>query len=311
MNNAISIQTLTKRYGGHVALDDVSFEVSEGSVCGLLGQNGAGKTTTIRTMLDLLRPTAGRVEVLGLDSVRDSVEIRRRVGYLAEEPGGYPWMTVDEIIRFNSRFFPGWDDQLSARLLDRLALPRDRRLRDLSRGMRAKVTLVMAMAQRPDLLLLDDPTSGLDPIARREFLEAMIENVQSDGGTVLFSTHLVHEMERIADEVAMLHRGRLLLRGSVEGLKASHRRIRAIFRGPVAELRAPGLVRVEQLGHHALFVTDRFDDELPAALASAGFDQVEVMDMDLEEIFIETVRRASPDAGLDQEPPAPSARAAA
>jgi len=148
MSPAVSIQSFTKRYGRHAAVDDVTYEVSRGSVCGLLGQNGAGKTTTIRCMLDLLRPSAGRIEVLGLDSVRDSVEIRRRVGYLPEEPTYYPWMRVREIIRFNSGFFPGWDAALCARLIERLGLPEDRCLRELSRG-RSGPICCCSMTRRP------------------------------------------------------------------------------------------------------------------------------------------------------------------
>jgi len=145
--------------------------------------------------------------VLGHDSVDAPVEVRRRIGYLPEEPAYYPWMTVDEIVAFNAAFYPSWDHDLAARLIKELELPGRRRLKALSRGMQAKAGLVMALAPRPELLILDDPTSGLDPVVRREFLEAVIANVQAEGGTVFFSTHLLHEMERVADEVAILHDG--------------------------------------------------------------------------------------------------------
>ena len=147
--NAIVIDGFTKTYGRHTAVRDLSLEVPRGAIFGLLGQNGAGKSTTIKTLLNLLQPTAGRLAVLGLDSVADSVALRRKVGYLPEEPAYYAWMTVDEIVRFNAHFFPTWDPALADSLLERLDLPRGRKLRELSRGMQAKVGLVMALGSRP------------------------------------------------------------------------------------------------------------------------------------------------------------------
>ena len=180
-SNAIVIDGFTKTYGNRTAVDSLSIEVPQGSIFGLLGQNGAGKSTTIKTLLNLLQPTAGRLSVLGLDSIGDSVALRRKVGYLPEEPAYYAWMTVEEIVRFNASFYPTWDAALADSLLKQLDLPRDRKLRELSRGMQAKVGLVMALGSRPEVLVLDDPTSGLDAIVRHEFSEAMIGNVQARG----------------------------------------------------------------------------------------------------------------------------------
>jgi len=289
--SAISIQNFTKRYGKVTAVDDLSLDVPKGSIFGLLGQNGAGKTTTIRTMLNLLQPTSGSVEVLGLDSVRDSLDIRKRIGYLPEEPTYYTWMTVDEIIGFNAAFYPTWDDALAEKLLDDLGLPRDRKLGSLSRGMQAKVGLVMALGQRPELLILDDPTSGLDPVVRHEFLEAMISNVQSEGGTVFFSTHLLHEMERVADEVAMIHEGKLRLRGSLEEVKRDFKKLRAVYPNVVPEtFPLDGIVRAETNHHQALLTVAKYDPSMDDALIGNGAESVEVLDLSLEEIFVETVK---------------------
>jgi ABC-2 type transport system ATP-binding protein len=289
---AIRIEGFTKRFGARrLAVDDLTLEVPRGSIFGLLGQNGAGKTTTIRTLLNLLQPTSGRLAVLGLDSVADSVALRRRVGYLPEEPAYYGWMTADEILRFNAAFFPTWDAALAAALVKRLDLPRNRRLRDLSRGMQAKVGLVMALAPRPEVLILDDPTSGLDAVVRREFLEAMIANVQSEGGTVFFSTHMLHEMERVADEVAILHDGRLRLRGSLEAVKARVKRLRAVYDRHVPEsFPVAGLLRAERNGHQALLTVDGYEAGLAEALLAAGAASVQVIDLSLEEIFVEIVK---------------------
>ncbi len=288
---AIVIDHFTKRYGTREAVHDLCFTVPRGSIFGLLGQNGAGKTTTIRALLNLVQPTSGRLSVLGHDSVDGTVSIRRKVGYLPEEPAYYSWMTVEEIVRFNAAFFPSWDRSLAETLLTRLDLPRDRRLKSLSRGMQAKVGLVMALAPRPDLLILDDPTSGLDAVVRREFLEAVIANVQAEGGTVFFSTHLLHEMERVADEVAILHDGRLRLRSSLDGLKAGFKKLRVVYPGILPDrFPVPGLVRAERNSHQALLTVDAFDEAMPASLVAAGAETVEVIDLSLEEIFVETVK---------------------
>ncbi len=288
---AIRIQNFTKRFGKITAVDNLSLEVPKGSIFGLLGQNGAGKTTTIRTLLNLLRPTEGSLQVLGLDSVKDSLEIRKRIGYLPEEPSYYSWMTVDEIISFNAAFYSTWDHDLGNRLLDDLGLPRDRKLGSLSRGMQAKVGLVMALGPRPELLILDDPTSGLDPVVRHEFLEAMISNVQSEGGTVFFSTHLLHEMERVADEVAMIHHGTLRLRNSLEQMKMDFKKLRAVYPNVVPDtFPIEGLVRAERNAHQALLTVARYDPAMDEALRGHGAETVEVLDLPLEEIFVETDR---------------------
>jgi ABC-2 type transport system ATP-binding protein len=241
--------------------------------------------------MNLVQPTAGRLSVLGLDSVADAVDLRRRVGYLPEQPSYYGWMTVEDIIRFNAAFFPSWDKGLAEALLNRLELPKDRKLRALSRGMQAKVGLVIALAPRPDVLILDDPTSGLDTVVRREFLEAVIANVQAEGGTVFFSTHLLHELERVADELAILHDGRLRMRGTLEGLKAEVKQLRAVYPGALPEsFPVPGLLRVARNHHQALLTVTGFTPAIPAELQRAGAESVEVIDLSLEEIFFETVK---------------------
>jgi len=288
---AILIEGFTKRYGRNTAVDDLSLSVPRGSVFGLLGRNGAGKSTTIKTLLNLVQPTAGRLTVLGHDSIAGSVALKQRVGYLPEQPDTYPWMTVEELLSFNAAFYDRWDGSLAADLMTRLELPRDRKLRTLSRGMQAKVGLMLALGSRPDLLILDDPTSGLDAVVRHEFLEAMIANVQAEGGTVFFSTHLLHEMERIADEVAILHEGRLMVRDGLEKLKRNTRKLRAVYPGPVPEsLTLPGLVRLERNAHHATLTVTGFDESIRAALLGTGAESVEVIDLSLEEIFVETVK---------------------
>lgn len=288
---AIGIDRFTKQFGSRTAVSDLSLEVPPGSVFGLLGQNGAGKSTTIKTLLNLLQPTTGRLSVLGLDTVTESVAIRRRVGYLPEEPAYYNWMSVDEIVSFNASFYPTWDAGLAASLIKQLDLPRDRKLRALSRGMQAKVGLVMALGSRPEVLILDDPTSGLDALVRREFLEAMIANVQAEGGTVFFSTHLLHEMERVADRVAILHKGDLLVHGTLDRLKNETKKLRAVYPDVVPEdIVLPGLVRRVRDTHQVLLTVTGYNPGLDEELRRSGAETVEVIDLSLEEIFVETVK---------------------
>jgi ABC-2 type transport system ATP-binding protein len=221
----IRVQNLTKRYRDQVAVDGLSLEVSEGSVFGLLGENGAGKTTTLQVMLGLIAADAGSVEVLGLDPARRGIEVRRQIGYVPEQPAIYDWMTVSEIGWFAAGFHPdsrtgtaGYQARY-IELVEGFGLPAGRKIRALSKGMRAKVSLALALASDPSLLILDEPTSGLDALVRRDFLESMVD-LASHGRTVLLSSHQVAEVERVASHVALLHQGKLILSEPLEELKA-------------------------------------------------------------------------------------------
>jgi ABC-2 type transport system ATP-binding protein len=222
---AIRIENLIKRFGKQVAVDRVSFEAPVGSVFGLLGENGAGKSTTIQLMLGLIRADSGRIETLGLDPARHGLEVRRRVGYVAEQPSLYDWMTVAQIGWFASGFHAD-PDQGTLPYLNRyhelikaFQLPPNKKLKRLSKGMRAKAALSIAMAAEPELLVLDEPTSGLDLMVRREFLESMVD-LAGAGRTVFLSSHQIAEVERVASHVALLHQGKLLLVEPLDDLKA-------------------------------------------------------------------------------------------
>src|SRR5687767_1301763 len=224
MNPVIELNNVIKLYGQHAALDHVSLEVPAGVVFALLGENGAGKTTAIRLMLGLTEATAGEVRVLGLDSRRDGLEIRRRVGYLPERPTLYEWMTAAEIGWFTAGFYGDGFEHHYRTLIEGFRVPLDRKLSQLSKGMRAKVALSLAMAHSPELLILDEPTSGLDTMVRREFLESMVD-IAAEGRTVLLSSHQIGEVERVADIVAIIHAGRLLVVERLDTLKATTRQL--------------------------------------------------------------------------------------
>ncbi len=223
--NAIRIDGLTKMYKKQKAVNELRFDVPTGSVFGLLGENGAGKSTTIKSILGLIAPDGGRVETLGLDPAKRGLEVRRRVGYVPEVPGLYEWMTVAEIGWFAAGFHPGrgggWEDyqRKYVELVAGFDLPSDRKIKGLSKGMRAKVGLALALASEPELLVLDEPTSGLDVLVRREFLESMVD-LAGAGRTVLLSSHQIGEVERVASHVALLHQGKLVLAEPLDELKA-------------------------------------------------------------------------------------------
>lgn len=218
MNPAIRFNGVSRRFGKNVALDNVSFNVPAGVVCAVLGANGAGKSTAIRVMLGLEKPDEGTSEVLGMNSRSHAMEIRSRVGYVADDPPLYDWMTVEEIGWFNAGFYPTGCQAHYEQLIRRFDLNPSLKISTLSKGMRAKVALSLAMAHQPELLILDEPTSGLDPLVRREFLESMID-VSSEGRTVLLASHQVAEVERVADMVAVLLNGRLVCLDHLEDLK--------------------------------------------------------------------------------------------
>ena len=216
---AIAIQGLSKRFGKRAAVDGLSFEVPTGGVCGFLGRNGAGKTTAIRMLMNLTDPSAGQALLLGLDSRRHHAELMSRVGYVAEAPILYDWMTVREMVRFTSQFYAKWNTAAVDALLGRFGIDIRQKVRHLSRGTHAQLALALALGHDPELLILDEPATGLDVLVRRDFLESIIQIIQQEGRTVLFSSHLVHEVERVADQIVVIEEGRLLTSARLDDLK--------------------------------------------------------------------------------------------
>ncbi|MFG0333825.1 MAG: ABC transporter ATP-binding protein [Maioricimonas sp. JB049] len=224
MTPVVHLDNVTKRYRNVTALENVSLQIPPGVVCALLGANGAGKTTAIRVLLGLEPVDSGTASVLGIDSSTGGLEIRSRVGYVAEQPSLYDWMTVEEIGWFAAGFYPLGYAETYDRYTRRFALEPGKRVRELSKGMRAKVALSLALAHSPDLLILDEPTSGLDALVRREFLESMVD-VAAEGRSVLLSSHQVSEVERVADMVAILLGGQLVCVERLDELKRTTREV--------------------------------------------------------------------------------------
>ncbi len=288
---AIEMENLTRHFDDCLAVNGVSLQIPKGSVFGLLGVNGAGKSTLIKMLMGHLKPSAGTIKILGRTLEQDFLEIRKRVGYVSENRYLYEWMTVEEKMRFARSFHDSWDDQKAADLLVRFGLPQNKKIRELSRGNRARVCLVTALAFNPELIILDEPTSGLDPIVRRDFLENIIWEIGQEGRTVLFSSHIVEEVERIADYVAIIDNGQILSVSSVEKLKGAFRRVRFSTNGDTPDLKGlPGLLAVSRGRHEQVLTIQNFSEESLRLLAERGIQNPESIPMSLEEIFVDSVR---------------------
>jgi ABC-2 type transport system ATP-binding protein len=288
----VAVTSLTRRFGVKTVLDGVSLYVPKGSVFGLVGENGAGKTTLIKHILGLLRAELGTVRVFGRDPVADPVKVLGRVGYLSEQPDLPGWMRVEELVRYMKAFYPQWDPAYAEAMLKQFALNPAQRISTLSKGQTAKAGLLVAQAHRPDLLLLDEPSSGLDPLVRRDILEAVIRTVADAGRTVFFSSHLLEEIERVSDYVAMLHHGKLVLCGPLDEIKSQHRRF--ILRFDTAQAQAPvvaGALSVSGAGKEWVVMCNGTRSEPPALAGMAGARIVDEKAPTLNEIF---VARAGP-----------------
>jgi ABC-2 type transport system ATP-binding protein len=271
-------------------VDRLDLVVPEGTVVGLLGRNGAGKTTLLRLVTGVLWPDEGRIRTLGLDPVGQGIQVRARASLLAEESALYPWMRVGEIVRFAASLSATWDGALARDLLRRLDLDERAKIKTLSRGTRAKVALLLAVAPRPSLLLLDDPTSGLDPLVRREVLETLLETVAGEGGSVLYASHLIGDVERIADHIAVLDRGRLALEGGLEEMKARTARLTAVFADTAAVPQTvPGALDVRVEGR-VLVVVSADAAAAESAIRALGPERLEREALPLEEILVAQLR---------------------
>jgi ABC-2 type transport system ATP-binding protein len=287
---AIDVRGVSRRFGANRALDDVSLTVPRGVVFGLIGENGAGKTTLIKHVLGLLRAQHGSVRVFGLDPVADPVGVLSRVGTLSEDRDLPGWMRVHELIRYTSAFYPGWDDAYAESLREAFELDPRARVKTLSRGQQARAGLVVALAFRPELLVLDEPSSGLDPVVRRDILGAIVRTIADEGRTVLFSSHLLDEVERVGDQVAMIDRGRIVLDGTIDDVKARHRRVTIRFDEPRDE--APPLdsaIAVEGSGREWSALCEGDLSQIIDDVSRLGGRVVDDHMASLDEIFVSRV----------------------
>ena len=296
--SVIAVTNVMRRFRTKLALDDLSLEVTAGQVFGLVGANGAGKTTLIKHILGLYAPMHGTVRVFGRDPVTDPAAVLSRIGFLSEDRDLPLWMRVEELIRYSAAFYPKWDARYAERLRDQFQLDPRAYIKHLSRGELAKAGLLVALAHRPELLILDEPSSGLDPLVRREMLEAIVRTVADEGRTVFFSSHLLDEIERVSDRVAMMAQGRVVLQGELTEVLEAHHRLTLRFTQPLPTApRLAGALNVYGGGLEWTAVCNGTLNELTAAARGLGAQVVAQESATLEEIFLARVGRAGAQAG--------------
>jgi ABC-2 type transport system ATP-binding protein len=290
--NEIVLETkgLTKYYGAKPALDHLDLRIPRGCICGFLGRNGAGKTTAIKMMLGLLEPTAGSASLLGCDASALPPATRQRIGYVTEGHRLFRWMTIGRLEKFQQAFFPEqWDPKFFADMIEYFELPKKQKIKHLSNGQRAQVSLALALAPNPELLIMDDPTLGLDAVIRRQFLEGMIELITRQGRTVLFSSHILADVERVADRIVVVDKGVLRADCSLEQFRASVRKVVLHFDDSVpAEVDLEGLLHCRRSERQLELTLVGVDEAEVAAWARrAGTERYDFVEMNLEDQFIE------------------------
>ncbi len=287
-NNVLEMRAVSKLYAERPVLDRLNLDVPSGTVIGLLGKNGAGKTTLLRCALGLARTQHGTVTILGEPAWTLSASAKQQIGYVPQNPQLYPWMQVRHIIAYTGSFYLRWNRSLVARLVDRWEIPMGRRAGTLSVGELQKVALVLALGHEPQLLVLDEPVAALDPSARREFLKVVLEIAAGGNRTVIFSTHITSDLERVADRVAILQHGQIGFFGELGELKDQVKRLAIRSHNAFPERFAlPGLLRQRVDGKQALLTVRLLTSELVEQIETEWQATVEVQDLNLEEIFLE------------------------
>ncbi len=280
---AIRVDQLAKSFGSQQVLQDVSLSITAGQTFALLGRNGAGKTTTIRILLGLIPADSGTVQLGGIDPAIDPLKVRSQVGYLAEDQTMYGWMTPIELCQFLAPFYPSWDQGWAHDLFDRFEIPRHTRIGRLSKGQTVKLGLAVALSHRPPIVILDDPAMGLDPIARKEFNRDLVEHLQTSGCTVLYSSHLLDEVEAVADAVAILDQGKIVRTGTTDLLRDEVKQILLPIDSVAGTPQPDGLLDVRRHGDRLALITDRASSYIHE-LSAKGTDH-DVVDLCLDEIF--------------------------
>jgi ABC-2 type transport system ATP-binding protein len=285
--DAIVLDHVTKRYGTKEALRGASLTVPAGSVVGLLGKNGAGKSTLIKCALGLASATSGRIAVLGEDPRAWSEATKARIGYAPQQPALYGWMRVGQLSDYTAAFYPGWNRALVSRLIEQWELLPSDRIATLSVGQAQKLSIILALGHEPDLLVLDEPAAGLDPVARRQFLQAVLDVAVAGGRTVLFSTHLTADLERVADRVAIMKDGAIAYAGELGELKDGIKRLRITGDSLPAGFAATGQLSLRRDEGHAVLTMRGFTPDAAQRIRDDFGADVIVDDLNLEEIFLE------------------------
>lgn len=291
----IETRLLTKSYRKVDAVHELNLSVGRGRITAFLGRNGAGKTTTIKMALGMIRPTAGQASVLGIpvSDLKESCKTRRRIAYVAENKPLYQYMTVEQTIRFARSFYSDWRPELADRLLSEYELPTHRKVKSLSKGMRTKLALLLAFARRPELLILDEPSEGLDPVGIEQLLKTLVSR-SAEGVSVFFSSHQIAEVERVADHVCILEKGRLVLDAPLDDLRQFYRRIDLVFSSAPVELEFSiiGVEKIQTNGRQISVFASRNAEAIVERAQALNALSVEVAPVGLRDIFLEMVKES-------------------
>lgn len=281
---------LTKYYGKDLALDHLDLNILRGCICGFIGRNGAGKTTAINLLLGLLKPTAGSSRLLGCDSQQLVPAIRQRVGYVTEGHRLIRWMTIAQLEKFQRAFYPKqWDDKLFANMIEYFELSKKKKIKHLSNGQRAQVSLALTLAPNPELLVMDDPTLGLDPAIRRQFLEGMIKLIMSENRTILFSSHILADVERVASRIIVIDKGVLRADCTLEEFRDAVKKINVSFKDQApTNVDIDGLLHCRRDGKELeLTLVSTPEEKIAQWLKASGAEKCQAVKMNLEDQFIE------------------------
>lgn len=291
-NDAVVLDGLARKFGKQWAVRDMSLRIPRSRSLGLLGLNGAGKTTTIKMMMGLLKPSSGSTSVVGFDPAVNALEVKRRVGYVPEQQFIYRWMRVREAVTFCKAFYPTWNDDVCDHWLKVFQLDPHKKVKQMSKGMVVKLAFVLAVSHEPEVLLLDEPMSGLDPIAREEFLDGVVQTICDRGVTVVFSSHTLGDVQRLADEIGIMHEGRILVHRDVNELLQNTKRIRTVLpNGASPSIASEDVVCQRVRDREWLVTVSSFGEEMAGRVRHAAqAERVEVEDLGLEEIFKDYVR---------------------
>jgi ABC-2 type transport system ATP-binding protein len=293
----IEVEGLTKSFGPKEVLAGLDLDLAPGTVLGLLGANGSGKTTLIKCLLGLMKPTSGSVAVLGDDAWNLSAATKSRIGYVPQEVATYPWMRVRHVIDYTAAFYPNWNHEFVADLVRRWHLPLEDRSGTLSVGQLQTLGIVLALGHEPELLVLDEPVASLDPSARRQFLRTLIDIVEDPGRTVLFSTHITSDLERVANQIALLRSGRIEFCGELDTLKERVKRIRILARHDLPNTFAiGGALSCTMEGRVATATVVDYSPDMLDELRDRWEADISASDLNLEEIFVELHESRSPRA---------------
>jgi ABC-2 type transport system ATP-binding protein len=290
MSDILQAHNLYKSFGRIQVLSDFNMTLEKGKVYGLLGKNGEGKTTLIRMIMGIIPSDKGKILYKGKEIKFNRPFYKKEVGYIPEESIFFGWMTIEQLMAFNSAFYPNWNTNKTKELLNRFSLDRKFKIKNLSRGMKLKLGLIVALAAEPELLILDDPTSGMDVPTRHDFLKGLIQEILEQGTTILFSSHLVHELEGIIDYLGILHNGNLILEENFGIVKNNTKKVYLVFDGPVPEgIDTKGMLTKQTDGNKCDLGIYPWDDEVKKYLEALHPAKMDVESMTLEEIFIHFV----------------------